>query len=307
MAQRFPNVAVIGATGNLGLPILRALSRAQPPFKSITALTRSPPRDPSIFPERTLVKTADHTSHASLASALTGIDALIFALGSAHIAATLPILDAAVEAGVRFVVPSEYGLDSTNEVLRGYRNFRNKLRVQDKLRELKKQGKLDYTLVFVGLWIDHTGLGGFVVDVKNKKQEVWDGGEQRVSLTSRRSIAQAVVGVLEGRVGGKTEIRIRDVNMSQRRLREICEEVVGTDGWEVTELDTGERVRLARERYDFGIQGADDAYSFVKRGAAQGVGSLWAEGEDDSKALGLKAWSEEEVREFVRGYVAGEV
>ncbi|KAB5513386.1 hypothetical protein GE09DRAFT_1267229 [Coniochaeta sp. 2T2.1] len=307
MAQRFPNVAVIGATGNLGLPILRALSLAQPPFKSITALTRSPPRDSSIFPEGTLVKTADYTSHNLLVSSLTGIDALIFALGSAHIAATLPILDAAVEAGVKFVVPSEYGLDSTNEVLRGYPNFRNKLRVQDKLRDLKRQGKLDYTLVFVGLWIDYTGLGGFLVDVKGKKQEVWDGGEQKVSLTSRGSIATAIVGVLQGKVEGKTEVRVRDVNMSQRRLREICEEVVGGDGWVVTELDTGERVRLAREKFDFGIQGADDAYSFVKRGAALGVGSLWAEGEDDSAALGLKEWSEVEVREFVRGYVAGEV
>ncbi len=92
---------------------------------------------------------------------------------------------------------------------------------------LPEKGRLDYTLVFVGLFLDKTGLGGFLIDVKNKKQELWDGGEHPISLTSTASIAKAVVAILEGRAAGKTEVRIKDINLSQKRLLELCAKVVG--------------------------------------------------------------------------------
>lgn len=184
--------------------------------------------------------------------------------------------------------------------------FDGKRAVQKHLIKLKDQGKIDYTLVFVGLWIDVTGLGGFVIDVKNKRQEVWDGGEHPISLTSTASIAKAVVAILEGKAAGKTEVRIKDIDLSQRRLRELSAEVVGRDGWELTHLDTEDRTNTARQRFRDGTKTVDDHYSFVKRGAgAPGYGIPWTPEEDDSAALGLKKWTESDVVDFIRRYVEG--
>ncbi|OIW22736.1 NAD(P)-binding protein [Coniochaeta ligniaria NRRL 30616] len=301
MAQRFPSVAVVGATGNVGFPILKALASAHPPFDSITVLTRSPPANPSIFPPSVTIKTADYTSHSDLISALTGIDAIVFAVGSPHTLSQIPIIDAAVEAGVKFIIPTEYGLPSNLAQFEDFHAFAAKRAVQKHLIQPREQGKIDYTFVFVGLWIDVTGLGGFLIDVKNKKQELWDGGEHPISLTSTASIAKAVVGILEGKAAGKTEVRIKDINLSQKRLFELSAEVVGKDGWEVTHLDTEDRTKVARQRFRDGNATADDHYSFVKRGAAvPGYDGPWTTEEDDSAALGLREWTESDVVEFIR-------
>jgi nucleoside-diphosphate-sugar epimerase len=240
----------------------------------------------------------------SLVPALTGVDALLFAVASAHTRSEIPIIDAAVAAGVRFVIPTEYGLPTTHWTFADVGTFAAKRAVHAQLAALREAGKLDYTLVFVGLWLDITGLAGFVVDAKNKKQELWDDGEHPISLTMTESIAQAVVAVLEGKAAGKTEVRVKNINLSQRRLRELCEEVVGSDGWEITHYDTEERTKVARQKFQAGTADVADHYSFVRRGAgAPGYGSPWKPEEDDSAALGLKEWSEDDVVDFIRKYV----
>lgn len=225
-------------------------------------------------------------------------------MASQHTLSQIPIIDAAVDAGVKFIVPTEYGLPSNLPQFEDFPAFTPKRAVQKHLAELREAGKIDYTLVFVGLWIDVTGLGGFLLDAKNKKQELWDGGGHTISLTSTASIANAVVAILEGKAAGKTEVRIKDINLSQGRLQELAAKVVGKEGWEVTHLDTEERTKTARQRIRDGIATADDHYSFVKRGAAvPGYGGPWAPQEDDSAALGLREWTEDDVVECVRRFV----
>ncbi|AEO59570.1 hypothetical protein MYCTH_2128639 [Thermothelomyces thermophilus ATCC 42464] len=87
---------------------------------------------------------------------------------------TETIVDAAVEAGVRFFVPSQFGLADTHPLLQRY------------------------FPIFVGLWRDWGVRGGFILDLDRKRA---------------RLIGKAVVGVLEGKAGeGKTEVRIKDVD-----------------------------------------------------------------------------------------------
>jgi len=177
---------------------------------------------------------------------------------------------------------------------------------------------MGYALIFTGLFLDwgmDPSSGAILLDPVNKKVSLWDGGETPISLTTVGTIGRAIVAVLEGKVSGKASgdgdrdreeevvVRVKDVNLSQKKLLEIAMRVVGGDGWEVREWDTAKGVEAARENIRSGRP--DLTMAFVKRAVAAGVyGSVWEDGEDDSARLGLgEGMGEEEVEGVVRGVV----
>ncbi|KAK3395156.1 hypothetical protein B0H63DRAFT_556234 [Podospora didyma] len=304
MAQRFPSVALLGATGNLGPSILDALLSAEPPFESITILTRSTPSSSTTYPPNVHIKVVDYTSVESLTSALTGVDAVISAVAPRSGAAQRNTIDAAAAAGVKFFIPSEFGLASNDANLtHDFNQWAPKVADQQKLAALKADGVMDYALIFTGLFLDW-GMEGFLLDLKNKSVQLWDGGNTPISLTTVASIGRAVVGVLQGEVGTdgkKTEVRVKDINLTQRRLYELAVEALGEgeDGWTVTEYDTVQAYDTAKENAKKGIP--DREYAFLKRAVAAGVyGSVWGEDEDDGEALGSREWTEREVVELIK-------
>lgn len=237
-----------------------------------------------------------------LTAALAGIDAVVSAVPTPAALAQKPIIDAAVAAGVRMFIPSEYGLDSTGARINAdFPSWRAKSAVAAYLADLKSQNKMDYALVMVGLFLDW-GMEGIILDLRGKRVQLWDGGETAVSLTTVGEIAKAVVGVLEGRHGEKVELRVKNVNISQRRLYELATGVVGKEGWTVTELDTAAAVEAARENIARGVP--DRSYAFLKRAVADGTyGSVWKPEEDDSEMMGSKAFTEDDVVEVMRKMV----
>ncbi|KAK1760324.1 hypothetical protein QBC47DRAFT_366884 [Echria macrotheca] len=304
MSQRFPSVAIIGATGNVGRLILAALQSATPPFERITVLTRSSstPPDPSLLTNpNTHIVTVDYTSRDSLVSALHGVDAVVSAIATQSVDTQKQIIDAAVEAGVRFFIPSEFGLANTHPLLRrDFPIFEDKAVIQEYLEQYRLQGKIDYALIFVGLFLDW-GMDGFVIDVRNKKVGFWDGGERPISMTTMGSIGVAVRGVLEGKVGSQREVRVKDVNISQRRLFELACEVLGSDGWEVRDVDTLEAIKTAQRKMEEGTAELDDIYAFVYRAStAPQYGQPWGDGEDDSEKLELRVWTDDDIRRLIR-------
>ncbi|KAK1753910.1 hypothetical protein QBC47DRAFT_346525 [Echria macrotheca] len=303
MAQRFPSVALIGASGNLGPHILQALRTAKPAFNQITVLTRTPP-SPSAFPSDITVKVVDYTSLPDLTAALTGIDAVISAVPTFAALTQKLIIDASLAAGVKLFIPSEYGLDSTGARINAdFPSWRPKSQISDYLAELKSQDKIDYALVMVGLFLDW-GMEGILLDLKGKSVQLWDGGNTPISLTTVGEIAKTVVGVLEGKNGGKTELRVKNINISQRRLYELATDVVGKEGWTVTELDTVAAVEKARENIANGVP--DRSYAFLKRAVVDGTyGSVWKAEEDDSELMGLKTFTEDDVLEIIRNMAGG--
>lgn len=304
MSQRFPSVAIIGGTGNVGRLILQALCEAQPPFQSITVLTRSAGSDVEANGPTVRVRTVDYSSRDSILAALKGIDAVVSAIATQSLETQTTIIDAAVDAGVKFFIPSEFGLANTHPLLRrDFPSYADKTAIQDHLENLRRQGKIDYALIFVGLFLDW-GMDGFVLDVKRKKVSFWDGGERPISMTTMASIGKAVVGVLEGKVQGKREVRVKDINISQKRLYELATEVVGKDGWEVKTIDTAQAMATASEKLAKGTAGLDDIYAFVYRAStAEEYGQPWKPDEDDSESVGLRSWSEDDVKNLIREIV----
>lgn len=68
------------------------------------------PSDPSI-----IVKSANYDSHDSLVSALSGNEAIVLMLSFEAIGqAQLQIIDAAADAGIKWILPTEFGSDNAN-------------------------------------------------------------------------------------------------------------------------------------------------------------------------------------------------
>lgn len=158
----YKTVAIAGATGNLGPSLVHALLTAG---FTVTILTRvnskglpNPPRGISkILP-------VDYTSVSSLTAALEGQD--VFICNIPNHSAQKPLIDAAIVAGVKRFLPSEFGMDvMRDERTAGLPIFREGKRViQEYLREM--EGKLVWTSVVTGLFLDWCLDVGFSVDLK---------------------------------------------------------------------------------------------------------------------------------------------
>ena len=106
------NVLLIGAGGNLGPTTLDALTSDSRFIVSI--LTRTSSR--SIFPSHlTIRRVSDDYPEFQLLSAFKGQDAIVVAISRASAHKQKDFIDAAVKAGVKRFVPSEFGGDTANQ------------------------------------------------------------------------------------------------------------------------------------------------------------------------------------------------
>ena len=83
---------------------------------------------------------------------LTGWDAVISAVGLPMVKMQLQMIDAAVEAGVKRFLPSEFGFDLTIPSNRQEKVYVGKIAIADKLEEVsKKYSGFTYTIIAIGL------------------------------------------------------------------------------------------------------------------------------------------------------------
>lgn len=164
----YKNVAIAGATGNLGPSLVNALLDAG--FE-VTIFTRAGGRTPANLPHGvSKVVPVEYTSVSSLTSALRGHD--VFVSNIPNHGAQKPLIDAAIAAGVKRFVPSEFGMDvMRDEKTAALPMFKDgKKVIQEYLKE--KSGEISWTCVVTGLFLDWCLDVGFSVDLKVHYREV---------------------------------------------------------------------------------------------------------------------------------------
>ncbi|KAH8683745.1 hypothetical protein BGZ61DRAFT_535162 [Ilyonectria robusta] len=298
-----PSVAIAGATGNLGPAILDALVKAQPPMR-VTVLTRERSSVPQNVLEapNVVVKVVDYSSASSIASALTAITHCISTLPSHALGIQKSLIDGCVAGGVGHFIPSEFGANFLDPVLRTIPTFGPKAEVDEYVEQLRLSGKIEYTLIRVGAFLDW-GLNGWLIDPRNKKAELWDGGDAVMSLTTLSTIAKVVIQVVRGQTVGKNIIQISDTNLSQKQLLKLCQEVVGADGWQITTLDVESRVQLATDRLYKGEAELDDYVAFIKKALTRpGNAAHWDK--DDNDLLGIQTLTDAELKDIIEGIIS---
>jgi uncharacterized protein YbjT (DUF2867 family) len=112
MSSSLKNIFIIGAGGHLGPSILSAFT-SDPRFV-VSVLSRT--SSSSVFPSNlTIHRVADNYPESELLLAFTGQDVVISTIATVNTGLQRRIIDAAVKAGVRRFVPSEFGSDTRNE------------------------------------------------------------------------------------------------------------------------------------------------------------------------------------------------
>ncbi|CAN9376054.1 unnamed protein product [Alternaria alternata] len=265
MSKTITNVALTGATGNVGSPILTSLLEAG---FNITVIARKGGR---AFPSGVSVKVVNTDSIAEITEALRGQHAIVDATSGPD--PTLPgrIVEAAASARVHRIILSEFSVDPEDPCYIEWGFLRLNIRT------------------------------GFInVDIRSKKVEYINDGMLPFPWTMLSSVGAAVANALQK--AKETENRclyISSVIKSQKQMVELAKEVLGRDGWEETEQDMNQKLEDATEsmmagKVDLGVIGD------MIRWSAGTVPALRWKQLDDNKLLGVEQLDDDEVRKLIR-------
>lgn len=151
MAEHLENVALIGASGNLGKATLNALLKEIK--HNITIITR--PSSTADYPSHVKVRKGQYSDAAFLESALKDHDVLVIMLGFSGLSDQDTIIRAAGRAGVKYVLPTEYGVSSGNEKqVKAIPMLQAKRDVHNQIEGLGMR----WIAVVTNLWIDYVGI-----------------------------------------------------------------------------------------------------------------------------------------------------
>ncbi|QYT05036.1 NmrA domain-containing protein [Trichoderma simmonsii] len=180
------------------------------------------------FPENIRVYKTDY-SEPSLISALEGHDAVVSTISGSGLKEQQKIIDAAILAGVKRFIPSEYGIDVCHpKAMEIVPFFNQKQQINAYLRSKESQG-ITWTSVATGPFLDwglQAGLFGF--DFKNRSATFVDEGTQPFSTTILPTVGKAIASVLTHASDTENKrIFVHSFRTTQKQLLEILEKQTG--------------------------------------------------------------------------------
>lgn len=284
----------------MGTKVLDALLAAN---FTVTVLTRE--GSTSTLPYGTKTAEISYESPASLQSALQGQDALVSTVGFAGLLSQIPLIDAAIAADVKRILPSEYGSDQRNAVARSLPVFGHKVQVEQHLKQACESsgGRTTYTLVANNEFFDWDLDNSFGVDIKARTMEIFDGGDVPFTATPLSFVAAGIVRILQD--PDKTAnrvVRLHGAEMTQNRLLALLQRFTGDRaGWKIQHSNTAEREQQA---YAHLQQHPEDFMTWAVMFLQCAVwGTKFGNdysGENDNGLVGLTELSEGEIEEIVK-------
>lgn len=290
-------VALAGATGALGPHILNALLDQK--FE-VTVLTREGSN--SKFPESVKTAVVDYNNVGSLTAALKGQDAVISTLAAVALPLQTNLIDAAIEAKVKRFIPSEFGCDLRNERARNLPIFADKNAIRAYLEQKTQGTSLTYSYIYNSAFLDYCIDVTLLIDLKNKKLDLLDDGNRSSTVTPLPFVAKATAAVLKHPDETKNRaVLVHGAKLSQRKLLELSQRVVGSEGWQITEVSTEKGEEEARKNFKENPQDVMGwMFGFLRRAIyAEGYGGDLSE-DNDNELLGLKVLTDDEIVEVIR-------
>ncbi|GIJ86826.1 hypothetical protein Asppvi_005722 [Aspergillus pseudoviridinutans] len=249
MAQ-MRTVAVVGASGNLGFYVVKALLAAG---FVVTAVIRATSEAP--FPAEVIVKKTDFATVESVAAVLEGHDVVVSTLGTFAISIQRQLIDAAIAARVQRFIPSEFGVDTrTLGSSKLAAIVSSKLEIINYLEE--KSGQHDgftWTALATGSFFEW-GLnrGTFGIDLVAKTATIYDSGNEPFSPSTFSFVGQAVAASLVQADKTRNKyLAVASFTITQNELLKAIEEESGSK-FVVEHASTLELEKLALEKLSKG-------------------------------------------------------
>ncbi|KAG8623794.1 hypothetical protein KVT40_008770 [Elsinoe batatas] len=248
MSNRLTNIAIVGASGTVGTYATRSLLAAG---KSITAITRS--GTSTSFPSGVRVAPVSYDDPASLVAALKGHDALIITMSvTAPQDTETKLIDAAIEAGVKWILPNEWGYQYGEQA--GKDVFFGPAKTATRKYIESKGGQ--WIGIACGFWYEFSLAGGverYGFDLGKREVTLFDEGERSIGTSTWEMCGVAVARLLSLPVEKDGEgpalvdwrnghCRFASFTVSQRDMWESLVRVTGTKegDWKVSKVPVGE-------------------------------------------------------------------
>ena len=277
--------------------MLKALLNAK---FDVTVLTRQ--TSTVVFPSSVKVVQVDYESGESLKGVLKGIDALVSTLTTGSIAKQQKLVDAAIEDGLKRIIPSDFGADLEIDTVRSLPVLKPKVDMQAYIRNKCSGTRTTYTFIANNIFLDWSIDNKFLVDLEGKRIDLYDGGHVPISTAPTDFVARATAAVLLRPVetANKT-VRIQGILTTQRRILEIAQRQLGDDGWQVNNVSTQD----VEEEAWRSLQ--QDPENFWSWGMGMLVRASFGEGfsrdfsaNNDNELLGLSEIREDELERYIQ-------
>jgi uncharacterized protein YbjT (DUF2867 family) len=251
MASRIKKVIVVGASGNIGTEIVASLLENK---FIVSALTRSTSK--ATFPSTVAVFRTDYTT-ASLIEAFKGQDAVVSTIATFSTGQQANIIDAAIAAGVKRFIPSEYGVDTSLPQIKDVLPQALPKQKTIEFLKTKEAAGLSWTGVVVGGFFDWAfATPGFMGwDLPGRKVTIFDGGDIEYEATTMPQIGRAVTAALtvEHEEATKNKyIYVNSFTVTQNKVLAILEELTG-DKFAVAHATRADLIKTSRETYSKAI------------------------------------------------------
>ena len=176
----------------MGSPILTSLIKAG--FK-VTVIAR---KEGQTFPLSVSVKVVNTDSVSEITEALHGQDAVVDATSGPDPTLSGRIVEAAASAQVYRIILGEFSADPEDSVARSPLVFHGKNQALQRVKQLAAEGKLTWTAISNGAFLDWNLRTGFInIDIYGKKVQYINDGMLPFPWTMLSSVGVAVANALK--------------------------------------------------------------------------------------------------------------
>ncbi|KAK5122291.1 hypothetical protein LTR85_004202 [Meristemomyces frigidus] len=308
-ANYLKNIAIVGASGNVGTSALKHLLFTN--RFNITIISR--PSSTASFPSLT-IKKGSYDDRNFLHDAFSGQDAVLFALGFMAMAEQTKLIAAAAKAGVKWILPTEYAGDGMNEaMMAAVPIFQPKVQARKQVEEL---GATYEGLKWIGIatnpWVEFSirmGLYGINFE-KNTATLYTDAGPfnqstlEQVGLGISRLLSLPVENATNPRASlqhyANNFVYMSSFIATQSRILQAVQRATGTQDsdWTIDRSATIEQwIAQAHEAMVKGDRMAAAGLTFAMYMGEGKGGDYQDKAVEDMKVLGLH---DEDLEEVVR-------
>ena len=224
---------------------------------TVTAVTRKDSK--TVVPEGVVAAKVDYDDPSTLVKALEGQEVLVITMGvMAPPEQQSKLIEAAAKAKVPFIIPNEWGVDSTNEKL-GKETMLGP-RLAGYRAEIEKHGVSSWIGMTCNFWYEFSLGGGperFGFDFNARSLTYFDDGKTRINTSTWPQCGRAIANLCSLKVLPDDEndkspylsqfkndsLRISSFCISQRDMFESVQRVNGTSDkdWKINSEPSGPR------------------------------------------------------------------
>jgi hypothetical protein len=236
----------------------------------------------------------DYNSIDSLEAAFRGQDAIVSTVSMEDIPGQKLVIDAAIKAGVKRFIPSDFGALTTDPNASHFPHHLGMIGIQRYLHAKADAGLIENTVLSIGAFTEFLG-SDLLIDWQHKRAEIWGDGRALVSTTSLAATGKAVASALRNlEVTKNRNVFVHEYAVSQEQYLDMAKKYAKPETkWSVVKIEDAEteldrRAGVLREQSDMA-----SIFSFIKGTLLSGKYSSHYKHTDNS-LVGLEELSEPE-------------